>query len=90
MALEVYDREAPIRQMFEELVGPAIDFESPRQHKNALKQAGVTDEMVQKLAQERAGTRKPVGTHKGKILTPSWKGIMRPGAEESLKRALKI
>ena len=76
--------------MMEELVGPADEFKSTKLLKKALKNAGWTDERTQEEAKLIFGKEKPIQKHKGKIWTPSWRSISRPGAKNILEEIPKL
>ena len=90
MALDVYNREAPLRAMFEQIVGTEDEFKSVALQKKALKEMGVTEEQVMDLAKQIHGSEKPVQRGKSIIYTPSWRKVRRPGAKESVRRVLAM
>ena len=86
MALDVYKRDLPVRQLFEALVGPEEDFKSARLQKKALKELGVTEDQVMDLAKLAHGSEPPVQRGKSTIYTPSWRRVRRPEAQLSIDR----
>ena len=93
MALEVYNKEAPIRE-FLESIAPSSAFKSNALRKQALIKAGVTPEIVEELAKQQHGSRSAsenkIKGRKSSIQTENIWNINRPNAADSRSRIMRI
>jgi hypothetical protein len=93
MALDVYEKEAPIRE-FLESIAPSSSFKSNALRKQALIEAGVTSDMVTALAKKEHGSRSAsenkIKGRKSSIQTENIWNISRPNAADSRSRIMRM